>query len=181
MQGTDVTLSSCSLTNSDNSLDGIIKVRVLFSFRGKGATLSLTYFTSNLLYGIIKLNYMAATNKQLTEYCIKMKNNPTKHEMDFMLRLHKYKIPYKFQVIVGFYIADFILNDVVIVEIDGKSHDNTKKYDNARDKYLRGKGYKVIRIKNEDVYKYDMKALKKKAIFNQANCSKKQWKLKVGK
>lgn len=181
MQGTDVTLSSCSLTNSDNSLDGIIKVRMLLSFRGKGVTLLLTYFTSNLLSGIIKLNYMAATNKELTEYCMKMKNNPTKHEMDFMLRLHKYKIPYRFQVIVGFYIADFILNDIVIVEIDGKSHDNTKEYDNARDKYLRKKGYKVIRIKNEEVAKYDMNKLNKKCSFNEASCSKKQWKLKARK
>lgn len=85
------------------------------------------------------------------------------------------------QNIIGFYIVDFIVNDLFIVEIDGKNHLETKEYDNKRDNYLRKKGYKVIRIKNEEVSRYDMKSLRKKTQFNPVSVTKKQWLLRMRK
>lgn len=75
------------------------------------------------------------------------------------------------------YFADFYFPDLnVVIEIDGKSHENSKDYDNRRDKLFFNRGLNVIRIKyldevkaNETVSKlhglYLMKFLSKKRIL----------------
>jgi very-short-patch-repair endonuclease len=53
---------------------------------------------------------------------------------------------------VDFYIADFYCNKLkMIIEVDGKIHDNRRGYDRERDAKLNAKGLTVIRIKNEKV------------------------------
>lgn len=53
-----------------------------------------------------------------------------------------------------FYIADFYCHALkLILEIDGPIHDKQKTYDQARDKTLNDLGYKVLRIKNQQVNK----------------------------
>lgn len=54
------------------------------------------------------------------------------------------------------FIADFYCAEArLVIEIDGDSHAEPEqaKYDEARTAWLEQRGYKVIRITNEDVYK----------------------------
>jgi very-short-patch-repair endonuclease len=49
-----------------------------------------------------------------------------------------------------YYIVDFYCNRLrLIIEIDGKIHENQVEYDQERDQKMKEKGLKVIRIKNE--------------------------------
>jgi very-short-patch-repair endonuclease len=50
----------------------------------------------------------------------------------------------KFHYKIGPYEADYLLNDDIVLELDGPMH-GTKK-DERKDKYLRRMGYKVVRI-----------------------------------
>jgi leucyl-tRNA synthetase len=53
---------------------------------------------------------------------------------------------------VEFFIADFYCSELkLIIEVDGKIHDNNKEYDSERDLKLLNKGICVIRIKNEEL------------------------------
>ena len=51
-----------------------------------------------------------------------------------------------------FFVADFLcLNNKTVIEIDGKIHDYQQEHDKFRDEILTTLGYKVIRIKNEEI------------------------------
>lgn len=53
-----------------------------------------------------------------------------------------------------FFVADFIcLNNKTVIEIDGRIHDHQKDHDLIRDDILNKLGYRVIRIKNEEIIK----------------------------
>lgn len=77
----------------------------------------------------------------------KMFKNPTKAELIFSNRLRKAKIKFKQQYVIGHYIADFVIGNVVI-ELDGSSHNGREVYDAKRDSFIRKKGFKVVRINN---------------------------------
>lgn len=50
------------------------------------------------------------------------------------------------------YFADFFFNKInTVIEIDGKSHDFSKEYDDKRDELFRKRKFKVIRIKHGDL------------------------------
>ena len=56
------------------------------------------------------------------------------------------------QVPVGRYIADFLcVEHGLIVELDGPTHDGPfqKEHDSARDRWLRGEGWTVLRFSND--------------------------------
>ena len=56
------------------------------------------------------------------------------------------------QMPIGPYFADFLCRkERLIVEIDGWSHDVRPERDAARDAYLEGTGYRVVRFTNADV------------------------------
>lgn len=89
-----------------------------------------------------------------------MKRNPTKSEALFKEKLNKSGIEYKTQIIVGFYIVDFIIPDrMICIEIDGSSHNGKELYDARRDEFLDKVGYKVIHIQNEDVENFNIQSL----------------------
>jgi len=53
---------------------------------------------------------------------------------------------------LGYYIADFYCHSAkVIIEIDGKSHDDKVEYDKERDEYMQAAGLKTIRIFAKEV------------------------------
>ncbi len=73
-------------------------------------------------------------------------------------------LKFKRQVPIDKYIADFVCeHEKLIVELDGFQHDKNEPYDDARTDILQLHGYRVWRIKNEDIYEdidqvlYDMK------------------------
>ena len=56
------------------------------------------------------------------------------------------------QVPVGLYIADFLCREAkLIVELDGAPHDHPEQraYDEERDTWLRGQGFRVLRFPND--------------------------------
>ena len=58
---------------------------------------------------------------------------------------------------IGPYITDFACaKQKLIIEVDGATHstDEEQAYDARRTQYIEGKGWKVIRYSNEDIYKH---------------------------
>jgi len=55
---------------------------------------------------------------------------------------------------MGVYIADFVCHAArLVVELDGETHDFAarQEYDAKRDAWMRGRGYYVLRLPNEEV------------------------------
>ncbi len=62
---------------------------------------------------------------------------------------------YKFrrQQPIGPYIADFAcLSEKLLIELDGGHHAQRSSHDTKRDRYLQDRGYKVLRVWNNDVF-----------------------------
>lgn len=58
------------------------------------------------------------------------------------------------QQIIHGYFADFYCHQhALIVELDGGIHDLQKEYDAEREAYLIALGFRIIRFKNEEVFK----------------------------
>ena len=84
-----------------------------------------------------------------------MRANPTEAEKKLWLILRAKRLAgYKFkrQVVIDWYIADFVNFDHrVIVEADGSQHlDND--YDRKRDTHLHSQGFTVLRFWNNDIF-----------------------------
>jgi len=53
---------------------------------------------------------------------------------------------------IGHYIADFVcVKERLVIELDGASHTETQGYDEARTAWLKAKGFRVLRLWNNDV------------------------------
>lgn len=81
-------------------------------------------------------------------------NHLTEAESFLWQHLKGKKLGTKFrrQHIIAGYVADFVsLSGKLIVEIDGKIHEQQKEQDEYRTSVLNGKGFKVIRFRNNDV------------------------------
>lgn len=84
-----------------------------------------------------------------------MRRKPVAMEKLFWSEVRNRKLgghKFKRQVLIGPYIVDFVcIEKMMIVELDGKLHDGRVDYDRIRDRYLIERGYRVIRIKNDDI------------------------------
>lgn len=101
-----------------------------------------------------------ASKSDLKKYSSRMKRNPTPSEVAFKAKLDLAGIRYHEQKPVGFFIADFVIpSKNLIVEIDGSAHIGRERYDSMRDDFIKDAGFKIIRIKNEDVAAYDVSAI----------------------
>ena len=86
-----------------------------------------------------------------------LRKNMTIFEQELWEHLRaKRFLGYKFkrQVPIGNYIVDFLCTDNKhIIELDGSGHleKNQINYDKIRDEYLAKKGYKIIRIFNNEM------------------------------
>jgi len=94
-------------------------------------------------------------NPKLRERAKELRKAGNLCEVLLWKQLHKKKFKgYDFdrQKIIGNYIVDFYCGTCsVVIEIDGKSHDNKAEYDNERNQYLEGLGLIVIHIPAIDV------------------------------
>ena len=101
---------------------------------------------------IIKKSYSDETLKNAKS----LRKNMTNVEQSLWYHLRgKRFLGYKFkrQVPIGSYIVDFLCSDnKIIIELDGSGHFETKQkhYDKEREEYLIQKGYKIIRITNNE-------------------------------
>jgi leucyl-tRNA synthetase len=83
-----------------------------------------------------------------------LKNNLTKAEDILWQKIRRNSLGVKIrrQHVVGRYIADFIcLSHNLIIEVDGKIHEQQKEQDRERTEYLNDRGFRVIRFTNEDI------------------------------
>ena len=77
-------------------------------------------------------------------------------------------LKFRRQVNIGPYIADFICKEhLVVVEIDGLIHEKEeqREHDDIRDKYFIERGYKILRITNDEVHQSVPIVLRKIYIF----------------
>ena len=91
--------------------------------------------------------------ESLLDRAKQMRRNPTEAERRIwsILRGHRLAgFKFKRQQKIGHYIVDFInFENRLIVEADGSQHANSA-YDAARDAWLRGQGFSVIRFWNNN-------------------------------
>ena len=81
--------------------------------------------------------------------------NMTEPEAKLWARLRAHRaagIHFRNQHAIGSYIVDFCApRQKLIIELDGSQHIDQQEYDLERTKFLRSKGYKVLRFWNNDV------------------------------
>ncbi|MGH6871128.1 MAG: endonuclease domain-containing protein [Rhizomicrobium sp.] len=69
---------------------------------------------------------------------------------------------------IGPYIADFAAPLArLVIELDGGSHatDEAHKFDQVRDRYMRSRGWQVLRFRNDEVYQSLMFSLSFRRTF----------------
>jgi len=71
------------------------------------------------------------------------------------IRTNKLKgLHFRRQQVIDKYFADFYCHQrALIVEVDGGRHELQKEYDTEREAYLIARGFRIIRFKNEEVFK----------------------------
>ncbi|QGZ93982.1 endonuclease domain-containing protein [Terricaulis silvestris] len=97
-----------------------------------------------------------ATKGVLRDRARGMRKQPSQAERALWdsLRANKLGAKFRRQHPVAPYIADFACVEArLIVEIDGRSHDNAEQvhYDEARTKALAESGWRVLRVRDDDV------------------------------
>lgn len=97
----------------------------------------------------------------LYERAENMRYKPTRSEREFSDLLEIHNIKFKQQFVIGRYIVDFLIGKIV-VEIDGESHNGREEYDRERDSFISSRGYRIIRIKNNEVKNFSITRLKQK-------------------
>lgn len=68
------------------------------------------------------------------------------------LRARREQLKFRRQVPIGDYIADFVCFERrIVVEVDGPSHDTDEQQrrDEAKERWLRGQGFLVVRLQND--------------------------------
>lgn len=66
----------------------------------------------------------------------------------YHLRAHRFQgAKFKRQKPIGPYIVDFVcLERNLVIELDGGQHANQREYDQRRDVWLRGQGFRILRF-----------------------------------
>jgi very-short-patch-repair endonuclease len=103
----------------------------------------------------IGLTSIRKAAKGKKEFARKLRNNPTPSEEKLWAYLRARKLGYKFnrQAIIFGYIADFWCPEKnLVVEVDGKSHENRGEYDSERDTRLANVGIKTVRFSASDIF-----------------------------
>jgi very-short-patch-repair endonuclease len=85
-----------------------------------------------------------------------LRQKMTKEEEHLWERLRGNKLNglhFRRQQVIAGYIVDFYYHSAgLVIEIDGKVHEQQKDEDQKREKVLIDKGLKVIRIRNEEIH-----------------------------
>lgn len=92
--------------------------------------------------------------KELKKLALEFRQNKTEAEEKLWKNISGNKLGCHFrqQHIINNFIVDFVcLEKRLILEIDGKMHDYQKESDKERQEILESFGFKILRIKNEDV------------------------------
>ena len=103
-----------------------------------------------------------------------MRNNPTKAELILWNELKNKKLKLKFrrQHIINKFIVDFYnIKYGIIIEVDGKIHNNQIEEDKDREDILKSLGCNIIRFTNDEVLHNTESVITKlkKFIINYSN------------
>ena len=107
----------------------------------------------------------------LQEKVLEMRKNATQTENILWQSIRKNLTGYHFrrQQIVGNFIVDFVcLEKLLVIEVDGDIHDYQKKEDFERTEFLKQKGFRVIRFRNEEILENLEKVMEKITRFLKA-------------
>ena len=89
-----------------------------------------------------------------TEFAKSLRRNMTDAEKKlwYYLRAGRLGGPkFKRQAPIGAYVVDFVAPALkLIVELDGSHHAQQQEYDAARSRFLNGRGYRVLRIRDDE-------------------------------
>jgi very-short-patch-repair endonuclease len=99
------------------------------------------------------------TAKDLKRFQREMRRKPTPSERAFASRLLEAGLDFKQQMILGFFILDFVFPaHMVVIELDGAVHDDPAKsrYDHWRDEFIEQCGFIVLRLTNKESVTYDV-------------------------
>lgn len=100
------------------------------------------------------------TKQVLEQRASIFRQSPTESERIFRNRLHEAGVRFRTQEVIGFYIVDFLLPDkLLIIELDGSSHNGRDLQDQRRDKWLMQFGFKILRLTNSQVAHYDLRQI----------------------
>ena len=83
-----------------------------------------------------------------------MKERPTDAETVLWEQLRRGRLGVRFrrQVVIGRFIVDFLcVSRRLIIEVDGAVHDARRDVDEERDRTLAALGWRILRVRNEDV------------------------------
>ncbi len=93
--------------------------------------------------------------EKLTQRARAMRIEATEPEIRLWLELRAKRfagVKFRRQKVIGNYIVDFASrNPMLVIEVDGDTHDGREAYDATRTKFLERKGYQVLRFTNYDV------------------------------
>ena len=93
--------------------------------------------------------------EKLTHRARAMRIEATEPEIRLWLELRAKRfagVKFRRQKVIGNYIVDFASRDpMLVIEVDGDTHDGREAYDAARTQFLESKGYRVLRFTNYDV------------------------------
>lgn len=86
-----------------------------------------------------------------TERARALRSGATREERKIWELLSRYRPKFTRQLPIGPYVADFACRQAkLVVEIDGSQHADSER-DRTRDQWLRGQGWTVFRVWNNDV------------------------------
>ena len=104
-------------------------------------------------------------SKELLQVSKELRKNQTKAEEIIWDNLKSKKLDglkFRRQVPYDTFVLDFLCpSRKLIIEIDGGIHKKTKIRDQERDEYFMEKGYRILRIKNEEVFNSLKKVLER--------------------
>jgi very-short-patch-repair endonuclease len=103
----------------------------------------------------------------------RMRSKPTPAERMMADRLSGSGVDWGAQKTLGTYIIDFVIRDrCAVIEVDGGYHDDEQQQwrDRHRDSVLREAGFRVFRVRNEDVSGWPMSR-----ITNLPKCHTRDW------
>ena len=101
---------------------------------------------------------MREDERRARSFAKELRSRMTDAEIILWSRLRRWPDPrYKFrrQHPIGIYIADFAcIASRLVVEVDGATHSTQEEraHDLARERYLTARGWRTIRIPNQDIY-----------------------------
>jgi len=96
--------------------------------------------------------------KHKSEFTRYLRHNMTPEEIILWEALRNrrcHNMKFRRQVNIGPYIADFLcMQHRLIIEVDGSVHNlkEHREYDRSRDKYFHELNFRVLRIKNNEIY-----------------------------